>query len=583
MTRDSTLVTLVIEPEVKAREKLTAALHARGHRVLAHESVASAQKPFSGDVILLALEAAGSEPADALTRLRGLGPRTARMVVCLLAERRQLAGAKLALPDCVDQVLVKPLTAAILRAHLDTVERLARARRPRPAAPASRVGLTISAHQPGRARLVALVERALTAQATGGGPQCAVIHVDMDHFRGINFAFGYDMADDLLAATFARLRELVTRFQPPLGEDTFVAYLGGDEFAILATPIGQPREAAEIARALQESLTAPFRVGAHDLLVTASCGIALGNASYQRAEELLRDADTAMERAKSLGGASYVFFSSAMRDSAVAAMRLEADLRRALQNEELSLVYQPIVAVESGDLVGFEALARWRDGNGAAVAPTDFIPVAEQTGLIIPLDRWVLRQVCRQVRTWMSHDRLSLVPVSVNVSGIQFLRSDFVTEVDRTLRTYGLYGDALRFEITESAFVSRTAEVAAMLQQLRALRLSLSIDDFGTGYSSLAYLQRIEADTLKIDRSFVGRMTHDSGDLEIVRAIIRLAQSLNKRVVAEGVETRSQLDLLRGLDCHFAQGMYFHPPLSPADATEMLRKRGGTSSPSRTR
>lgn len=573
MSNDNQFVTLLVEPDQRTRDKVSAVLQARGHRVVACDSVSAAHKPFGGDIILLALAGAGGNAAEALPRLRGLGPKTSRMVTCLLAERRELASLAHKVPECVDQVLVKPLTGAVLGAHLETVERLAAARRPRPSVRAAHLPPTISTYQPGRARLVAMVERALASHAAEGGPPFAVIHVDMDHFRGVNFTFGYDVADELLAAVFTRLRELVTCLQPPLGENTYVAYLGGDEFAILATPVSQPQEAADIARRLQESLTAPFRVGGHDLLVTASCGVALGSPSYQRAEELLRDADTAMERAKSLGGASYAFFSPAMGDSAVAAMRLEADLRRALQNEELSLVYQPIVAVKSGDLVGFEALVRWRDGNGTAIAPTDFIPVAEQTGLIIPLDRLVLRQVCRQVRTWMSHDRLRLVPVSVNVSGIQFLRPDFVTEVDRTLRTHGLYGDALRFEITESAFVSRTAEVAALLQQLRALRISLSIDDFGTGYSSLAYLQRIEADTLKIDRSFVGRMTHDGGDLEVVRAIIRLAQTLNKRVVAEGVETRSQLELLRELECDFAQGVYFHPPLTPADATALLKGR----------
>lgn len=569
MADPAPLVTLVVEPDPKARKRLAAALEQRGHEVLACDSAAAATKPFVGDILFLALSASHDLP-ETLARLKGLGPRAARLVVCLLAERRELADFDGALPEGVDQVLVKPLTGGLLRVHLETVERLARARRPRAAVPPRRVGPILSAFQPGRTRLLALVERALAAQAAQGAPSFAVIHVDMDHFRGINFTFGYDTADQLLAATLTRLREVVSRFHPALGEDTYVAYLGGDEFAILATPLNQPRDAANLARTLQESLTSPFRVGAHDVLITASLGIAMGNASYQRAEELLRDADTAMERAKSLGGASYAVFSPAMRDSVAATLRLEADLRRALQNEELALVYQPIVTVDSGALVGFEALARWQNGNGTAVAPADFIPVAEQTGLIIHLDRWVLRQVCRQIRAWMAHDRLPTVPVAVNVSGVQFLRPDFVNEVDLALRTHGLYGDALRLEITESAFISRTAEVTAMLQQLRALRLSLSIDDFGTGYSSLAYLQRIEADTLKIDRSFIGGMTHDGGNLEIVRAITRLAQSLNKRVVAEGVETHSQLDLLRGLNCPFAQGIYFYPPLSPPEATQLL-------------
>ena len=576
MSNDYKFVTLLIEPDEKTRKKLTATLLARGHRVLAHDSLSGAHKPFAGDIILLALGGAGGDAAGTLARLRGLGPKTARLVVCLLAERRQLTGLNGELPEWVDHVLVKPLSGGVVRAHLATVERLAASRRPRAAVGAARTASLISTRQPGRTRLVALVQRALACQTSEGDPRCAVIHVNMDRFRSINFTFGYDLADELLAVIYARLREVVARFRPPLQPPTYVAHLGGDEFAIFATPVGEPREAGEIARTVHKVLTVPCRVGKHEVLITASCGIAMANPSYERAEELLRDADTAMERAKSLGGASYVFFTPAMRDSAVAGSRLEADLRRAVQKEELSLVYQPIVTVASGDLVGFEALLRWHDGDSAVSEPADFIPVAEQTGLIIPLDRLVLRHACRQIRSWISHDRLPLVPVSVNVSGIQFLRPDFITEVDRTLRAHGLYGDVLRFEITESAFVSRTAEVAAMLQQLRALRLSLSIDDFGTGYSSLAYLQRIEADTLKIDRSFVGRMTSSSDDLEIVRAIVRLAQSLNKRVVAEGVETHSQLDLLRGLDCDFAQGLYFSPPLSPADATALLRDRSAS-------
>lgn len=572
MTEEYPIRTLVVEPDETTRKKLCAFLRERGHVVEACGSVAAAGKPFAGDLMLIAAEAEEADIVRALARLRGLGPRAVRTVVALLAQRRTLAAGNGRVPDGVDLVLVKPLTSAVLLAYLETAERLVRVRRPHRTFPAVRAVTPLIGHHPGRGKLISLVDRALAAQVSGDGAPFAVIHVDLDHFRGINFTFGYHIADELLATTFARLRELVASFQPPLAPDTFVAYLGGDEYAILATPLWEPRQALEVARALQQSLASPVRVGPHDVFVTASCGIAMGNPAYQRAEEVLRDADAAMKRAKALGGASYVLFSPTMRDSAVAAMRLESDLRRALQNDELSLVYQPIVAVATGELVGFEALARWQNGDGP-VSPTEFIPVAEQTGLIIPLDRWVLRQVCRQVRTWMSHDRRLLVPVSVNISGIQFLRPDFVTEVDRTLRTHGLYGDTLRFEITESAFVSRTAEVDAMLAQLRALRLSFSIDDFGTGYSSLAYLQRIEADTLKIDRSFVGQMVQNSANLEIVRAIIRLAQSLNKRVVAEGVETRSQLDLLRSLECQFAQGLYFHAPLAPAEATQLLMER----------
>lgn len=572
------LQVLLIDQDEKALARVGDALSARGHRVFAHPSLAAARKPFVGDLILLSLGAVGGDLSEAVTRLRGVGPRASRVVVGLLASRRELAECAQPLSDCTDLVLVKPLSEKVLWAYLETAERLARWRRPQTAPPRAAATWRLPAHQPGRTRLVGLVQRALAANH---GLPFAVLHLDIDHFRSINFTYGYDLADQLLEGIAARLAELLARQQPTLAKESFLAYLGGDEFAIFATPVGEPRQAAELARGIQETLTAPFRVGPHDLLITASCGIAMGNASYQRAEEVLRDADTAMERAKSLGGASWAFFSPAMRESAAFTLRLEADLRRAPQNEELSLVYQPIVAVESGELVGFEALARWQNGRGGPVPPADFIPVAEQTGLIIPLDRWVLRQVCRQVRTWISQDRLTLPRVSVNISGVQFLRPDFVTEVDRTLRTWGLYGDSLCFEITESAFVSRTAEVEAMLQQLNALRVSLSIDDFGTGYSSLAYLQRLGADALKIDRSFIGRMTHSSGDLEIVRAIIRLAQSFNKRVVAEGVETSSQLELLRSLDCHYAQGRFFYPPLSPVEATALLKGRGRPGGPAR--
>jgi diguanylate cyclase (GGDEF)-like protein/PAS domain S-box-containing protein len=421
---------------------------------------------------------------------------------------------------------------------------------------------------PNRASLLAEVQTALTPARRDGAHGFAVLHVDLDHFRNVNYGLGYVTADRLLPMVAERLRSAATAAQRTTA---LVAYLGADEFAILLRGVREQAEAAQLARVLLERLATPFHVETHDLLLTASIGVAMGDRSYVRAEDILRDADAAMMRAKALGGASYTFFEPELDRRAMAELRLEDALRRALQGNELRLAYQPIVRLDTGRIAGLEALVRWRDRSGNHVAPDEFIPVAERTGLIVTLDRWAVRETCRQIRAWQGQLRRTLpFPVSVNVSGVQFLRPDFVVEVDRELRTHGLYGTSLRFEITESALMTRGRQAADMLRQLLALRIALSIDDFGTGYSSLAYLHELEADTLKIDRSFVSRMHRDPGGLEIVRAIVRLAQNLSKRVVAEGVELRSQVEELSALGCQLAQGHYFFPPQPPEKVGELL-------------
>jgi EAL domain-containing protein (putative c-di-GMP-specific phosphodiesterase class I) len=278
-----------------------------------------------------------------------------------------------------------------------------------------------------------------------------------------------------------------------------------------------------------------------------------------------------MFRAKALGKASYVVFDAGMHVKAVSLLKLETELRRAVQREEFRVHYQPIVMLEDGKIIGFEALVRWQHPDGELLYPKDFLTVAEETGLIVGIDRQVVRDVCKQLRSWTGQFRRTTpLTVSVNVSGVQFLRPDMIVEIDRTLRNYGVYGRSLKIEITESVIMEHARYAADMLQQLKALDIKLSIDDFGTGYSSLSYLRRFEIDTLKVDFSFVSRIDTDEESWEIIRTIVTLANNLGKDVVAEGIERGKQRELLLALHCKYGQGYFFSRPVDAEAATALL-------------
>jgi predicted signal transduction protein with EAL and GGDEF domain len=352
-----------------------------------------------------------------------------------------------------------------------------------------------------------------------------------------------------------------------------VARLGGDEFTILLEDLAENEDAIEVARRVQEAVTQPFNIGGHEVFTTASIGIALSTPGYERAEDLLRDADTAMYRAKVQGKKRHVVFDKAMHDRAMELLQLETDLRRALQRREFFINYQPIVSLETGKVSSFEALVRWRHPERGLVMPGEFITVAEETGLIIPLGQWVLAEACRQMREWQKHYYIDEeITVSVNLSSRQFSQADLIDQVSSVLRETGLPSSNLKLEITESMVMENIDTAIGMLTQLRNLGVGLSIDDFGTGYSSLSYLHRFPIDTLKIDRSFVTQMTDNTENAEIVRTIVTLARSLAMNVIAEGVETVAQLMQLRDLGCDFGQGYLFSKAVGAPAALELMAK-----------
>jgi diguanylate cyclase (GGDEF)-like protein/PAS domain S-box-containing protein len=424
---------------------------------------------------------------------------------------------------------------------------------------------------PNRASLIERLGRALERARAGDGTLSAVLFMDLDRFKNINYSLGHRIGDQLLKAVAGRLRSCLRAQDSPERLGTSVAHVGGDEFAVLLEGIKEVNDAVRVAKRIQEELQAPFDVEGQEVFTSASIGIAVSSPEYERPEDLLRDADTAMFRAKALGKASYVVFDAGMHVRAVSFLKLETELRRAVQREEFRVHYQPIVTLEDGKIAGFEALVRWQHPDGELLLPKDFLTVAEETGLIVGIDRQVVRDVCKQLRSWTAQFRRATpLTVSVNVSGVQFLRPDMIVEIDRTLRNYGVYGRSLKIEITESVIMEHARYAADMLQQLKALDIKLSIDDFGTGYSSLSYLRRFDIDTLKVDFSFVSRIDTDEESWEIIRTIVTLANNLGKDVVAEGIERGKQRELLLALRCKYGQGYFFSRPVDAEAATALL-------------
>ncbi|MCA1616723.1 MAG: EAL domain-containing protein, partial [Acidobacteria bacterium] len=395
----------------------------------------------------------------------------------------------------------------------------------------------------------------------------AVLFLDLDRFKNVNDSLGHTVGDQLLVATAHRIRGCLRQL------DT-VARFGGDEFAVLLDGVEDSNDAVRVAERLQRELNTPVSVGGHEVFTSASIGIALSSTGYERPEDVLRDADTAMYRAKAAGKARHEIFDKGMHARAVALLRLENDLRRAVERGEFVVHYQPIVSLLDGAIRGFEALVRWQHPERGIITPTEFIPVAEETGLIIPLGRWVLREACDRMRSWQdTFPQARGLTLSVNISGTQFMQPDLVEQVRRMLEETGFDPRLLQLEITESSVIENTETVTQMLVQLRALGVRLSMDDFGTGYSSLSYLHRFPIHTLKIDRSFISSCGRGDEN-EIVRTIILLARNMGMDVVAEGIETEQQLASLKDLRCEFGQGFLFSHPLDSDTAARLLEAGG---------
>ena len=422
---------------------------------------------------------------------------------------------------------------------------------------------------PNRALFMDHLKLAIARARRNDAQKFAVLYLDLDRFKIINDSLGHTIGDQLLVGIADRLKE---NLRPG---DT-VARLGGDEFVILIEDIAEDTEAVQVAERIQQQLSVPFTLSGREVFTTVSLGIAPSATGYERAEDILRDADTAMYRAKSAGKARYEIFDRAMHARAINLLQMETDMRRALEREEFLIHYQPIVALENFRLRGFEALVRWQHPERGFISPMDFIPIAEETGLIVQLGEYVLREACTQMQRWQK--RFPADPplyVAVNLSSKQFSQSELIEKVAQILDETGVNPSSVKLEITESVVMENIDTATDMLRQFRALGIKLAIDDFGTGYSSLSYLHRFPIDTLKIDRSFVTRMSENNENTEIVRTIVVLAQNLGMDVVAEGVETNEQLVLLQKLGCENGQGYFFSKPVGYDGAERIIAETYG--------
>jgi diguanylate cyclase (GGDEF)-like protein len=410
----------------------------------------------------------------------------------------------------------------------------------------------------------------------------SVLFLDLDRFKVVNDSLGHAAGDQLLVSIARTLEKCARGLGSQGGAGSFgrqgagahtVARMGGDEFTMLLSGVGDAEASAAAADVLRAVGSTPFRIGGHEVFTGASIGIVHGDARYERAEDLVRDADAAMYRAKSGGKGCWETFETPMHEAALAWLRLDHDLRRGIERGELLLYYQPIVSLESRDLVGFEALARWKHPQRGLVSPGEFIPVAEETGQIVAIGRWALDTACRQLKAWQTkYPRHRDLTVSVNLSKRELRDPQLVDNIRNVLAQTGVRPACVKIEITESA-VMETADSRGVLERIKALGVQLHMDDFGTGYSSLSGLHKFPLDGLKIDQAFIRNVSERRDYAAVVHAIITLARNLNMQVVAEGVETAEQVAMLQGLDCTQAQGYHFAKP-QDAKAAEALLAEG---------
>ena len=417
-----------------------------------------------------------------------------------------------------------------------------------------------------RALFVNRLEQAVIRLERHAGEQCAVLFLDLDRFKVINDSLGHAIGDQLLTALAGRLESCIRRC------DT-LARLGGDEFAILLEEIDGLEDALAVCDRIHTSLKTPFKLNNYEVFANISIGVVCSSVGYEQSSDLLRNADTALYRAKAQGGACHTVFDQTMHQRAVALWQIATQAQFAVQREELKLHYQPIIDITTGKVTGVEALLRWNHPQHGAISPGEFIPVMEETGVITLIGQWVLKEACQQVRQWTPAlpDGYPL-KINVNLSARQLAQENLAKQVEEVLAETGLSPEALRLEITETAIMHNSQDAVQVLDALKALQIGLCIDDFGIGYSSLSRLQQLPVDILKIDRSFVQNIGPRGENTEIVRTIIDLSRSLGMGIVAEGVETKAQLEGLRALGCKSIQGFYFAKPLTADAALQFIQQ-----------
>jgi diguanylate cyclase (GGDEF)-like protein/PAS domain S-box-containing protein len=408
------------------------------------------------------------------------------------------------------------------------------------------------------------LNRAIARTQRNTEQRFAVMYLDFDRFKMVNDSLGHKAGDELLVHLAQRLKGM-------LRPTDVLARLGGDEFAILLEDLHRQRDAVDLTERIQKELQKPFKLGAMEVAISASIGITFSTNGYTTSDQIIRDADIAMYKAKSKGKAQYALFDSSLHQHVTAQLELESELRRALSLGQVFLDYQPIYSLAEQTLMGFEALVRWNHPVRGVLDPSTFIPIAEETGLIVPLGNWVLAEACRQMREWNATDEGATLHMAVNVSSLQLTHPDFLSQVGSALKAAGMRPQQLTLEVTESVLMEGIENAVSTLTALRHIGVTLAIDDFGTGYSSLSYLATLPFDALKVDRSFIDKMSDVGGNGgEIVKAIFKLGKALGKQVFAEGIETGAQLDLLKELGCEFGQGYLLSRPVGPLLAGGVL-------------
>ncbi|MEM8641573.1 MAG: EAL domain-containing protein [Cyanobacteria bacterium P01_G01_bin.54] len=439
---------------------------------------------------------------------------------------------------------------------------------------------------PNRSLMMERLESAIAQAQTQANANFAVLFLDCDRFKRVNDSLGHRIGDRLLVAVAKRLKQCLRK------SDT-LARMGGDEFAVLVQDVTHPQQVLDLAQEMNHRLALPFHVEQYEIFINASIGVVFNREDlytqlnavptdpdtavfcYQDAEHLLRDADTAMYQAKAEGKGRYEVFNVQMHEQAIHLLQLENDLRRALDNQEFGLHYQPIVCLSTDKIVGFEALVRWNHPRQGLISPGVFIPAAEETGLILPLGEWILQTACQQLKQWneaqVSEQPLSM---SINFSVRQFTQTNILANIEQVLHQTQIQPQCLKLELTESVLIDQPESIMKLLAELKDMQLQLSLDDFGTGYSSLSYLHRFPMDILKIDKSFVGHLDAAPKNRKIIQTIVTLAHTLGMEAIAEGVETAAQLDCLRQLGCEYGQGFYFSPPVAAPAVESLLSHQG---------